>query len=109
MATRIFAAELKSEGMIFVSLSPGFVTRSLTCLCISLTRSRRWAATDMGTAGGRQAPLTAHQSVAGRCRARAFKSERKPVCFVGMIQVMESLTPELSGRFLKYDGTEIPW
>lgn len=47
-----------------------------------------WARTDMG---GSSAPVSAEESVAGVRRAIA------------------SLTPERSGRFLAYDGSEMPW
>lgn len=39
MATRVFAAELKEEGTIVIAMSPG------------------WVETDMGSSGGRTAPL----------------------------------------------------
>jgi len=54
--------------------------------CIALTPG--WVRTDMG---GAQAPLTAETSVRG------------------MIGVLEQAGPEQSGRFIQYDGREIPW
>merc|ERR1712167_454162 len=53
MVTRAFAAELASEGFLVIGISPGHV------------------ATDMGTAGGRQAPLTIDESVSGMLRVIA--------------------------------------
>merc|ERR1719235_2006900 len=47
MAMRCFGGELRDQGYIFVSMSPGHV------------------ATDMGSAGGRKAPLTVEESVSG--------------------------------------------
>ena len=47
MATRVFAAELREQGFVVVALSPG------------------WVATDMGSRGGRTAPLAPRQGVAG--------------------------------------------
>lgn len=54
--------------------------------CIALTPG--WVRTDMG---GAQAPLTAETSVRG------------------MIAVLERAGSEHSGRFIQYDGREIPW
>jgi NAD(P)-dependent dehydrogenase (short-subunit alcohol dehydrogenase family) len=48
-----------------------------------------WVKTRMG--GWDEAPLTPEQSVAG------------------MRRVVEDYTPELSGRFFRYDGRELPW
>ena len=48
-------------------------------------------ATDMGSAGGRKAPLTPTESISG------------------MLCVMSQLTPESNGKFLQFDGTELPW
>jgi NAD(P)-dependent dehydrogenase (short-subunit alcohol dehydrogenase family) len=47
-----------------------------------------WVQTDMG---GPNAAITPEQSVAG------------------MRAVIEGLTPADTGRFLNYDGSEIPW
>ena len=47
MASRVFAAELKSEGAIVIAMSPG------------------WVATDMGSSGGRNPPLSSPQSIGG--------------------------------------------
>src|SRR5688572_32128762 len=55
---------------------------------IVVALSPGWVRTDMGGAG---APLSAEASVRG------------------LRKVMERLTPRDSGRFLSYDGSEIPW
>ncbi|MEN9224684.1 MAG: SDR family oxidoreductase [Thermostichus sp. HHBFW_bins_43] len=47
-----------------------------------------WVKTDMG---GPDAPLTAPESISG------------------LIKVIENLTPELTGRYWHYDGSELPW
>ena len=47
-----------------------------------------WVRTDMG---GASAPLGVAESVAG------------------MLRVIDALTPADSGRFLGYDGCEVPW
>lgn len=73
MATRVFAAELASEGYTCVALSPG------------------WVATDMGSAGGRTAPLTPAQSVAG------------------CLDVIAGLDEDDNGSFLNYTGSPLPW
>ena len=74
MAMRTFAGELKEEGFTFVAMSPGHV------------------ATDMGSAGGRSAPLTVDQSVRG------------------MADVMAKTTAEEhNGQFLQFDGATLPW
>lgn len=48
-----------------------------------------WVKTRMG--GWDEAPLTPEQSVAG------------------MRRLVEAYTPAMSGRFFRYDGTELPW
>mmetsp|Transcript_52471 Transcript_52471/g.117907 ORF Transcript_52471/g.117907 Transcript_52471/m.117907 type:complete len:117 (-) Transcript_52471:534-884(-) len=73
MAARTFAGELSAEDFTVIALSPGHV------------------ATDMGSAGGRKAPLTPTESISG------------------MLCVMSQLTPESNGKFLQFDGTELPW
>ena len=73
MATRIYAAELKSDDIKVVALSPG------------------WVATDMGSQGNRSPPLTPQDSVSG------------------CLRVLANLSPADSGKFLRYDGSEIPW
>ena len=73
MALRTFAAELSAEGFTCVSLSPGHV------------------ATDMGSAGGRAAPLTVEESVGA------------------MIKVVAGLAPEQNGQFFDFDGKQLPW
>jgi NAD(P)-dependent dehydrogenase (short-subunit alcohol dehydrogenase family)/mannose-6-phosphate isomerase-like protein (cupin superfamily) len=73
MALRCFGGELRDEGYIFISMSPGHV------------------ATDMGSAGGRIAPLTVEQSIDG------------------MLNVLSHSTSDDNGKFLQYDGAELPW
>jgi len=73
MATRTFAGELAGEGFLFISMSPGHV------------------ATDMGSAGGRQAPVTVDDSVSG------------------MLRVIACATPEDNGKYLQYDGAVLDW
>ena len=73
MSMRTFAGELREQGFIFISMSPGHV------------------ASDMGSAGGRQAPLTVDQSVSG------------------MLDVIAGLTKEDNGTFRQYDGATLPW
>lgn len=73
MATRIHAAELGTENFKVVALSPG------------------WVATDMGTSGGRNPPLTPDQSVSG------------------CLRVLSNLTDSDNGKFIRYDGVEVPW
>jgi len=48
-------------------------------------------ATDMGLAGGRKAPLTVEQSVGG------------------ILKVISHITLNDNGKFLQYDGAELPW
>ncbi len=55
---------------------------------IALPMHPGWVRTDMG---GDQAPLSVAQSAAG------------------MIAVVAALTPKDAGRFLQYDGSELPW
>eukprot|EP00658_Telonema_sp_P-2_P070193 TRINITY_DN59783_c0_g1_i1.p1 TRINITY_DN59783_c0_g1~~TRINITY_DN59783_c0_g1_i1.p1 ORF type:complete len:277 (+),score=60.40 TRINITY_DN59783_c0_g1_i1:3-833(+) len=57
MAMRTFAGELREEGFVFVSMSPGHVD------------------TDMGSAGGRKPPLTVDQSVGGMLEVIATLGE----------------------------------
>ena len=55
---------------------------------IALPMHPGWARTDMG---GPKAPVEPVESVAG------------------MRRVIAALAPEDAGRFLQYDGTELPW
>jgi NAD(P)-dependent dehydrogenase (short-subunit alcohol dehydrogenase family) len=55
---------------------------------IAVTVSPGWVQTDMG---GADAPLRPEESIAG------------------MIRVFARLRPDDSGKFLSYDGSEIPW
>lgn len=73
MALRTFAGELHGEGFTCVALSPG------------------WAATDMGSKGGRSPPLTPQQSVGG------------------MLKTLSALSPADNGRYLQYNGSELSW
>lgn len=50
-----------------------------------------WVATEMGSKGGRQPPLKVEESVGG------------------MRKVIEGLRLEQSGRYLEWDGSELPW
>ena len=50
-----------------------------------------WVATDMGSKGGRQPSLKVEESVGG------------------MRSVIERMRVEQTGRFLSWDGTEVPW
>ena len=70
MCTRLQAGALRSDGVIPVSMHPG------------------WVRTDMGGANAR---LSTEDSVSG------------------MLDVVESLTPDDAGRFLTFDGDELPW
>ena len=45
----------------------------------------------MGSAGGRQAPLTPFQSISG------------------MLHVIAEMPPSANGKFLQFDGAELPW
>ncbi|CAE8612785.1 unnamed protein product [Polarella glacialis] len=73
MAMRCFGGELREQGYVFIAMSPGHVD------------------TDMGSSGGRKAPLTVEQSVAG------------------MLSVIAHSSLEDNGKFLQYDGIELPW
>lgn len=73
MALRCFGGELRDEGYVFISMSPGHV------------------ATDMGSAGGRKAPLTVEQSVGG------------------VLKVLGHASSDDNGKFLQFDGVELPW
>jgi len=70
MCTRLQAGALEGDGVIVVSMHPG------------------WVRTDMG---GSNARLSTEESV------------------TGMLDVIADLTPADSGRFLSYDGRELPW
>lgn len=73
MLVRCLGGELLEEGFTVLAMSPGHV------------------ATDMGSAGGRSAPLTVEESVSG------------------MLRVAAAATPQDSGKFLQHDGQEVPW
>jgi len=68
--TQCVAEELKPEGLTVVALHPG------------------WARTEMG---GPDAPLSAHESVAG------------------MVATIDALTLDNTGSFLNYRGEELAW
>ena len=70
MMTRLTAAELGARGIIVISMNPG------------------WVKTDMG---GAQAPLAAHDAVAG------------------MLSVIDALKLDDGGRFLDYTGADVAW
>ena len=70
MAMRCLALETKARGLTTVSVHPG------------------WVRTDMG---GREATLTAHESVSA------------------MRDLFFQLRTSDSGKFYNYDGTELPW
>jgi NAD(P)-dependent dehydrogenase (short-subunit alcohol dehydrogenase family) len=61
------------SGIVFAAVHPG------------------WVATDMGSAGGRNPPLTVEESVAS------------------MVDVLDKLVPEDSGKFLNLDGGQLPY
>jgi len=73
MMMRCFGGELREEGFVFISMSPGHVN------------------TDMGSTGGRKPPLEVPESING------------------MLQVIEKLTRADNGKFLQWDGSELPW
>jgi NAD(P)-dependent dehydrogenase (short-subunit alcohol dehydrogenase family) len=66
------------------ALSIGLAERGVTVVALS----PGWVRTDMG---GKSAPLAPETSVSG------------------MRKVIEGLTSKQSGRFLNYDGSDIPW
>jgi Short-chain dehydrogenases of various substrate specificities len=70
MCTRLQDGALSGDGVIVVSMHPG------------------WVRTDMGGSSAR------------------FSTEKS---VTGMLDVIAGLTPEDSGRFLSYDGNELPW
>jgi NAD(P)-dependent dehydrogenase (short-subunit alcohol dehydrogenase family) len=70
--------------MVMRSLAIELAPRRILCVVIN----PGWVKTDMGGPG---ATLTPEQSV------------------TAMRRVIETLTPERSGRFFNYDGTEYPW
>jgi hypothetical protein len=49
----------------------------------------------------------------GRFGAKAFGVEKTPLSVQdsvsGQLKVLESATAETSGKFLSYNGSEIPW
>ena len=73
MAMRCFAGELAQEKFTIIAMSPG------------------WVQTDMGSSGGRSAPLTPPESIRG------------------ILGVLAGVGPEESGSFRQYDGAELPW
>ena len=58
---------------------------------VSVALSPGWVQTAMGSKGGRRPPLTPERSV---------KS---------MLAVIDGLRLQDSGKFLEYDGTQLPW
>eukprot|EP00746_Dinoflagellata_sp_MGD_P032499 gnl/MRDRNA2_/MRDRNA2_177379_c0_seq1.p1 gnl/MRDRNA2_/MRDRNA2_177379_c0~~gnl/MRDRNA2_/MRDRNA2_177379_c0_seq1.p1 ORF type:complete len:284 (-),score=40.10 gnl/MRDRNA2_/MRDRNA2_177379_c0_seq1:52-873(-) len=73
MAMRTFASELAADGFLVVAMSPGHVD------------------TDMGSAGGRKAPLTCDESVSQ------------------MLQTLAKAQLKDNGAFLHYDGKVLDW
>jgi len=73
MLTRTFAAELHGRGYKVIAISPGHV------------------ATEMGTSGGRSAPLTIDMSC------------------TGMLSVIARLKKSDNGKFIEFDGSTLPW
>jgi NAD(P)-dependent dehydrogenase (short-subunit alcohol dehydrogenase family) len=71
MMTRILSIELRDQGIIVVSLHPGWVQTTMT--------------------RNENAPLAPAESISG------------------LIQVIESLDMQDSGRFLDWKGRELPW
>ncbi|KAF7729889.1 hypothetical protein EC973_003623 [Apophysomyces ossiformis] len=70
MLSRVLASQLKKDNFIVVAIHPG------------------WVQTDMG---GKEAPLTARESIAG------------------MLKQIENLKPEQNGTFFDYEGKILPW
>jgi NAD(P)-dependent dehydrogenase (short-subunit alcohol dehydrogenase family) len=70
--------------MIHKSLSLDLAAEGFTCVVLH----PGWVRTDMGGAG---APLSVGDSVAG------------------MLRVLDELSPSDNGRFLAFDGEELPW
>ena len=73
MLSRTFAAELDGRDYKVIAISPGHV------------------ATEMGTSGGRSAPLTIDMSCAG------------------MLKVIANLEKTDNGKFIEFDGSILPW
>jgi NAD(P)-dependent dehydrogenase (short-subunit alcohol dehydrogenase family) len=73
MLSRTFAAELHARKYKVIGISPGHV------------------ATEMGTSGGRSAPLTVEMS----CK--------------GMLKVIANLKQKDNGKFIEFDGSILPW
>lgn len=70
MVTKCLSVDLKPRGVVVAAVHPG------------------WVRTDMG---GKDAPLTAEESV------------------TGLLGVIERLGPDDTGGFYSYDGSVIPW
>ncbi|MES1921088.1 hypothetical protein MHBO_002675 [Bonamia ostreae] len=87
-----------SSSAVFYRMSKSALNMLTKCLSIDLKEKGvivlalhpGWVQTEMGMMGG-QAPLTAEQSVKG------------------MINVISSVGPEKTGRFLNWKGAEIEW
>jgi hypothetical protein len=58
---------------------------------VSVALSPGWVQTEMGTKGGRRPPLTVERSVSS------------------MLKLIDGLSLQDSGKFLDYDGTQLPW
>lgn len=85
--TTVLANDLKYEGFTVVSLHPGEVSTVMWQHLADtvFTESQR------SSPGFRRPHFTPQQSVQA------------------MLHVIVGLTPEDTGKFLRYDGTEIPW
>lgn len=79
-----YRASKAALNMINQSLSVDLREEGFTCVVLH----PGWVKTDMGGPG---APLDASASVSG------------------MVAVIDGLSPDDTGRFLNYDGSEIPW
>ena len=79
-----YRASKTALNMEWKSLSLDTADKKLICVVLH----PGWVQTDMG---GSAAPLTVDQSVPA------------------MVKVIEGLKPSDNGRFINYDGTEIPW
>ena len=85
--TTVLANDLKFDGFTIVSLHPGEVSTVMWQHLADtvFTEARR------SSPGFREPHFTPQQSVQA------------------MLRVILGLTPEDTGKFLLYDGTEIPW
>ncbi len=80
----IYRSTKAALNMVCKSLSIDLKPKGITAIVIH----PGWVKTDMG---GEHAPLTPKESISG------------------MIQVIQNLSIEKTGRFYNYDGTQLPW